>query len=113
MKGLVVGLLFLLSSSMISAQSILGRVVDAATGQPLAQATIEIDGSAAFVADETGKFSLAGEFTKPRSITISSVGYKTLKSYLAGTANQEFRLDRYNLLMAPVEIRATRASDNA
>ena len=79
----------------------------------IGQATIELEGTGALAADATGKFSLPAKYSKTKSITISSVGYKSIKVHLTDNENQAFRLERYNLMMAPVEVRATRAADNA
>jgi iron complex outermembrane receptor protein len=108
-----VGLCFLLSGPLLLAQDIQGRIVDAVTGQPISQATIELEGRGSVTANGSGMFSVPIRFFKNTPVTISSVGYKTIKGTLTDNQSQEFRLERYNLMMAPVEVRATRAAENA
>src|SRR5688572_18627841 len=113
MKRLIVGLCLLLSGPLLVAQNIHGRIVDAVTGQPISQATIELEGRGSVTANMAGSFTVPIKFFKNTRIIISSVGYKTIKTTLTEEENQEYRLERYNLMMAPVEVRATRAADNA
>ncbi|HSB91974.1 MAG TPA: TonB-dependent receptor [Flavitalea sp.] len=113
MKRLIVGVCFLLVTSVAFAQTIKGRIVDASTSQPISQASVEFERHGSMTASASGEFAIPVKQFKHEAVTISSVGYKTLKSILSDNENQEFRLERYNLMMSPVEVRATRAADNA
>jgi iron complex outermembrane receptor protein len=57
-----------------------------------------------------------GEFVVPaavKTVQVSSVGYKKFSADISGEPVQEFRLERFNLFLQPVEIKATRVDDKA
>lgn len=113
MKRLIVGFCFLLYSTLLVGQSVQITVLDGGTGEAISQATIDLQGKGMFTADAHGRVLVPGKTANATAITISSVGYKTLHGQLTDASEQVFRLQRYNLLMVPVEVRATRAADNA
>lgn len=112
MKRLIVGVCFLLVSVLSYSQAVRGRILDAASGQPLSQATVELQGSGTTTTNENGFFSFPRKAGDKALITISSIGYKTFSGELMGE-NAVYKLERYNLLMTPVEVRAIRAAENA
>ena len=61
-----------------------GKVVDAATGEPVIGATVKVDGAdKGAVTDLDGNFTIAG--VKSGTVTITYIGYKTVKtSFTAG-----------------------------
>ena len=111
--------LFLLSCLLLSAsivfcqRSFTGKVTDAATGQPVPQATIELQNGTSRVADDQGSFSVSLQ-KEARQVRISGIGYKTLEQNVpAGESSFTFRLEPVRLFLQPVEIRSVRAGDNA
>jgi len=113
MKGLIVGFCFLFFSSVAISQSIRIHLQDAGSGQAISQATVELEGKGLFAANENGTLLVPSRISPNTNITISSIGYKTFHGKLSGEDGQVFHLERYNLLMTPVEVRSTRAADNA
>ena len=94
------------------AQQITGRVTDQLTGEGIPGATIELAGGRSLITNEKGYFEIPS--APPNKFArISFVGYKPLEIHLQTGAPNEFRLERWELFMEPVEVRATRADDNA
>nr|AIA16852.1 Cna protein B-type domain protein [uncultured bacterium] len=112
MKKLSLAICYILINVIAFAQSrYSGKVLDAATSLPITGATIQVDQTATYLSDENGNFSIPLSSSQ-RIITITSIGYKTQQLSVAEKL-PEIRLDRYNLFLQPVEIRATRASDKS
>lgn len=114
MKKLFLGICYLLFSQLVAAQDVAGKVTDALTGSPVVGATVELGNLAATITNEQGFF----EFKKFRQgyhlIKITSIGYKLFEQNISTPSSDlEIRLERHNILMQPVEIKAIRASDNA
>jgi len=113
MKKSFLGICFALLTYSLSAQTIAGRVTDP-DGNPLASATVELDRLASTITNESGNF----EFKKLKNGTyllrITSIGFKPIEEYVqTDPAIKEWKLERLNIFMQPVEIRATRAEDKA
>ncbi len=113
MKKSFLGICFALLTYSLSAQTIAGRVTDS-DGNPLASATVELDRLASTITNESGDF----EFKKLRKgsylLRITSIGFKPIEEYVqTDSAVKEWKMERLNIFMQPVEIRATRAEDKA
>ena len=113
MKKSFLGICFALMFYSLSAQTIAGRVTDP-DGNPLASATVELDRLASTISNESGNF----EFKKLRKgsylLRITSIGFKPIEEYVqTNSAVKEWKMERLNIFMQPVEIRATRAEDKA
>jgi iron complex outermembrane receptor protein len=114
MKKMLLGICFLLLNLAVEAQTLQGRVIDATTGNPIASATIEIDNSDFKVANEAGKFDFSKLKSRSYTVRITAIGYRTHQSSVVpSTAVNEFKLERINLFMQPVEITAIRAGEKA
>jgi len=118
MKKSFLGICFALLFHYVSAQTIAGRVADP-EGNPLASATVELDilakaGTFSTLTNDSGYFEFGRLKAGTYLVRISSIGYKTLKeSIKPSTALREWKLERLNIFMLPVEIRAIRAEDKA
>ncbi len=114
MKKLFLGICFSLLTGLLYAQSLSGTVTDARTGQPLSGATIELLNQGTQLSNEQGQFRFsrikAGNYT----LRISYAGYRSISTAVtAGQATTSYALEPLNLMMQPVEVRATRAADRA
>jgi iron complex outermembrane receptor protein len=116
MKKLLLGICSFLLMEIVSAQiRPQGKVVDAVTGAPVASATIEIESIGTISANERGFF----EFGKVRAgnyeARISSVGYRPCDTLVqfSGEGLIQIKLQRINLFLQPVEIKAIRAGEKA
>src|SRR5882724_12063582 len=114
MKKMFLGICFMLISYLLSAQQIAGKVTDAASGAPIPSATVEIPDIASTVTNNAGSFLFKKIKTGTYTIRISSIGYQTLeKSISDKDKNVEFKLERWNLFLQPVEIKAIRAGEKS
>jgi iron complex outermembrane recepter protein len=114
MKKMFFGICYFLLTQAVIAQSLQGKVTDATTDAPVASATIELDNQAFQVANDKGEFEFGK--LKPRLYTlrISAVGFKTYESAVAPSLEKlAIKLERINLFMQPVEVKSTRAGENA
>jgi iron complex outermembrane recepter protein len=114
MKKMLFGICYLLLSQWLYAQQIAGRVTDAATGNAVAAATVELTDIATTLTNDNGEFVF--KKIKPGNyvVRISSIGFRTVQQTLAAGNNiQEIRLERLNLFLQPVEIKAIRAGEKA
>lgn len=114
MKSLLGAFMSLLFVNAAIAQGIFqGSVVSAENSKPLPGATIQITPGATYLSDDNGTFSLPAGMSEVR-IRISSVGYRSLEiTRTLQAGKNEFKLERLNLFLDPVEIRATRAPERA
>jgi len=114
MKKMLFGICYFLSTQAIMAQSLLGKVTDSTTGATIASATIELDNFSFFIANDDGEFEF--KKLKPRIYTlrITAMGFRKYETNIEPSAQQkEFKLERINLFMQPVEVKATRAGEKA
>ena len=113
MQKLFLGICYLLCSQWLTAQQISGRVTDLNSGAAVASATVELSNIATTTTNASGDFI----FKKIRSgdyrIRISSIGYKAVDTIIAAGSNLEFKMQRLNLFMQPVEVRAIQAGDRS
>src|SRR5688500_4048244 len=114
MKKMFLGICYLMISVWLPAQQLKGRITDAATGTPIASATVALSTIATTFTSESGQFSFS--WLKPGNyiLRISSIGYVTLEQTVSpGKEPVEFKLAPINLFLHPVEIRAIRAGERA
>jgi iron complex outermembrane receptor protein len=114
MKKMLFGICYILLSQWLQAQQIMGKVTDAATGTAVAAATVELADIGSTLTDNNGEFVF--KKIKPGNyiVRISSIGFKPVQQTLtAGNTAQEIKLERLNLFLQPVEIRAIRAGEKA
>ncbi|MBZ5857248.1 TonB-dependent receptor [Flavihumibacter profundi] len=108
MKKLFLGICALMTVFPLLAQQRRIIVSDAQTRQPLAGATIELTDGTSMVADQDGRILLPIGASK---LAVSCIGYRTNKLALAG--QDTILLERLNLFLQPVEVKAMRAGDKA
>lgn len=114
MKKLSLAICYILMNVHIFAQNTFkGKVTDAMSGSPVQGATVEIEKNGSVVTDANGMFTIT---LPPHSylFKITSIGYKKLETRTAFTPGiAEFKLERYDFFLQPVEIHAIRAGDKA
>jgi iron complex outermembrane receptor protein len=116
-KNLLTALFALLLPVLASAQfSVSGKITDQQTGEALPGATISILNSPVkVIADNYGKYRLeiltGGSYT----LTVSYIGYETVKKSLTLTANSvnDFALVNSTVLTEEVTVSGTRAAKNS
>ncbi len=106
-------LLALCISQLANSQSVTGRVTDARTGQPIESATISYNSGQFTLTDAAGYFELTRVAQTGTSMEVTSVGYKLVRRNIQAGENVEVALERYDLFMQPVEVKAIRAGDKA
>jgi len=111
MKKLLWGIcLFMLTANVFSQKSVRIKVLDAISGKGIPGATVELPSGTSVSANENGEFVVPSTV---KTVQVSSVGYKKFSAEISGEPVQEFRLERFNLFLQPVEIKATRVDDKA
>ncbi len=114
MKKLFWGICFLTVQQISLGQSKTTLLVKDATGSPVANASIELERTGSFVADEQGSFIFFTRQTGQVHCHVSSVGFKTLDTIITlPAATVTFQLQRLALFLDPVEIKALRAGEKA
>ena len=114
----LLGLLALSQLPLFSQVVFKGRVLEKETGIPLASATIVI-GKQTTLSDDNGLFELRLKSVNNEIIEISHVEHQSLRSDLSPLVNKEgngpidFYLERKPLFLTPVEVNATRSTNNA
>jgi outer membrane receptor for ferrienterochelin and colicin len=104
----------LLGAAPLAAQAgqVTGRVVDAATGRPVASARVAVQGlQLAANAGVDGRYTITGVPAGPRALTVTALGYasKTVTGVVvpaAGTATQDVSLSAATLLLESVTVTA-------
>ncbi|HET9277307.1 MAG TPA: TonB-dependent receptor, partial [Flavitalea sp.] len=112
MKKMFLGICYLLLAHSITAQHVVGKVTDAKSGNPIPLATIELNNSSG-VANDSGQFKFK---MKPGTynIRITAIGFRPFVGAIESPSQETlFKLERINLFMQPVEVRATRAGEKA
>jgi len=114
MKKLSLAICYILMNVHIFAQNTFkGKVTDATSGSAVQGATVEFEKNGSVVTDANGIFTISIPFHS-YLIKITSIGYKKLETRTAFTPDiAEFKLERYDLFLQPVEIHAIRAGDKA
>src|ERR1700691_945628 len=107
-KSLLFLILFALVTACYAQKSISGRVIDAATGEPLELAALHDQRTGKDeVTDHQGHFSLAKPGADSLWITSSFIGYKPKQvRFAAGTADAVIALERSALDLRSVTITA-------
>jgi iron complex outermembrane receptor protein len=104
---------FLMNVTVFAQNTFKGKVTDAGNGSPVPGATVEVEKNGSTVTDANGFFSI-NILQHAYLFKITSVGYKRLESRSGFTPDTvEFKMERYDLFLQPVEIHAIRAGDNA
>jgi len=112
MKKMFLGICYLLLHQVLAAQ-ISGKVTDASTLAPIASATVELNNGMTTLTNGSGSFEF--KKIKPGSykIHITSIGYQTIDQTITPGNAVDIKLERLNLFLQPVEIKAVRAGENA
>ena len=114
MKKMFLGICYLMISLWLPAQQLKGKITEAGTGNPVASATVALNNIATTFTDESGQFVFTRVKPGKYVLRISSIGYETLEHTASpGAELVEIKLQRVNLFLQPVEIRAIRAGENA
>ncbi|MBC7827969.1 MAG: TonB-dependent receptor [Chitinophagaceae bacterium] len=114
MKKMLFGICYLLLTRTVVAQNLPGKVTDAATGAAIASATIELDNAGFLISSDSGEFEFKKLKPRTYAIRISAIGFRTYEGGIQPTGQKTaFKLERINLFMQPVEVRATRAGEKA
>ncbi len=92
-----------------------GRVIDASSGAALAGATIEAPAIGNTTTNDEGNFDLPLLRPGKYLIKVSNIGYRSRDTVIQvpGADMIDISLERVNLFMQPVEVRALRAGDKA
>jgi iron complex outermembrane recepter protein len=111
MKKMILGICYLFLTQYLAAQ-ISGKVTDASS-TPIASATVELSNGLSTLTTESGAFEF--KKVKPGNYTlqVTSVGYQSASQQVSTGSPVDIKLDRLNLFLQPVEIKATRADDKA
>ncbi len=114
MKKLFWGICFLTVQQISLGQSKTNLLVSDAAGNPVANASIDIERTGLFAADEKGTFTFTTRQTGPVRFRVSSVGFLSLDTTISLPAPLvHLTLVRLSLFLEPVEIKAIRAGDKA
>ena len=114
MKKLFWGICFLTAQQISLGQSKTSFLITDASGQPLANASIELEKSGIFAAGENGQYAFFTRQTGPLKVHVSSVGFQAVDTTIVLPAQKvSISMKRLNLFLDPVEIKAIRAGDKA
>ena len=114
MQKLFLGICYLLISHTVLSQQIRGRVTDASNGTAVAAATVELANLSSTLTNDSGYFYFKNIKRPVSVLRVSSLGYRNFQQNISLADDMiEVRLDRFNLMMQPVEVRATRAGERA
>ena len=87
-----------------------GKIVDRDNGTPIPGATIRLADGRQVLSDGEGRFLIGRLQGSANVVNVSSIGYKSLDTTLTPGPDRLLGLQRLHALMAPIEIRAVRAS---
>ncbi|MEP6724919.1 MAG: TonB-dependent receptor, partial [Bacteroidota bacterium] len=114
MKKLLWGICFLTVQQMSLAQSKTILLITDAAGNPVANASIELEKTGTFAANEKGELSFTTRQTGAVHCYISSVGFKPVDTTITlPAAMVKVEMKRLALFLEPVEIKALRAGEKA
>ena len=108
MKNIILSaiLLFAISLNSFAQQKLHGKVTDAATGKPLAGASVTFGGTGGTTTDQDGNFTI--DCNKTKKITISFVGYESYSVNIKSCdAELNISLETSGRVLDNVEISAT------
>ena len=103
--------LLLLSLPAFAQKMIKIKVFDTRTNLPLAGATVAIPGSKGTASDKEGFFAL--DCSQAKSLTISFVGYQTIKTIVKNCEDFSIGLSPFDNSLAEVEITATSSTNKS
>jgi iron complex outermembrane receptor protein len=106
MKKMFLGICSLFIVLPLLAQQRQIIITDASNHQPLAGATIELPDGTLLATDASGKFSIPATTSQ---VTASNIGYR--KAIFVLNGQTRISLERLNLFLQPVEVKATRVGD--
>jgi outer membrane receptor protein involved in Fe transport len=106
--------LLTLAAPSLAAQAgqVTGRVLDAATGRPVASARVAVQGlQLAANAGVDGRYTITGVPAGPRALTVSALGYATktvtgVQVPAGGTATQDLSLSAATVVLAELTVTA-------
>jgi len=114
MKKLLWGICFLTVQQIAWAQSKTILLITDASGNPVANASIELEKTGVFSASENGELIVYTRQTGELKCRVSSVGFKNIDTTITlPWAHVVFVMTRLTLLLEPVEIKALRAGDKS
>ena len=114
MKKLLWGICFLMVQEFVFAQSGTIFLVTDLAGNPVPNATIEIEKAGAFVADLNGRLLINNRQKGLIRCRVTSIGFKTIDTLVGLPAELvKFQMSVSSLFLDLVEIRALRAGDKA
>ncbi len=109
MKKLLLGICALLSVLPLLAQQRRLTVIDAQSKQPLTGVTIELPNGNTVMTDVDGNAIIP---TNSTFAVLSSIGYRNTKITIGNDVDTVL-MERHNLFLQPVEVRAVRAGDRS
>lgn len=114
MKKLFWGICFLTVQQVCLGQSKTTFQVTDAAGNPVANASIELEKTGSFAASEKGEFAFTTRQTGALKLRVTSVGFAPLDTSITLPASMvTLTLRRLPLFLEPVEIKAIRAGEKA
>jgi iron complex outermembrane recepter protein len=114
MKKLLWGICFLTVQQIAWAQSKTILLITDASGNPVANASIELEKTGVFSASENGELIVYTRQTGEVKCRVSSVGFKNIDTTITlPWAHVVFVMTRLTLFLEPVEIKALRAGDKS
>ncbi len=115
MKALLLGISFFTMSLMAFSQSyIKGKVVDATSGIPVSNATVEIEHAGTVLTNDSGRFEFRKTNPKNDELKITGIGYKTYQAKINPDGEVLLiSLEPIQLFLQPVEVKALRAGEKA
>src|ERR1700712_1051949 len=114
MKKLLWGICFLIAQQNIWAQSKTNLFITDAAGNPVANASIEVEKTGNFAANDKGELSFTTRQKGAVHLFISSVGFKAVDTSIVLPAEQvNVIMQPLALFLEPVEIKALRAGEKA
>ena len=114
MKKLLWGICFLTIQQIVIGQSKTVFLVTDSAGNPVSNASIDLEKTGVFAASEDGRLAITINQKGQLRCRISSVGFKTIDTLIIlPAAAVQFRMERTVLFLDPVEIKALRAGDKA
>ncbi|MEP7277782.1 MAG: TonB-dependent receptor [Bacteroidota bacterium] len=114
MKKLFWGICFLMVQQVTTAQSKTILLVNDVNGEAVANASIELEKTGVFMADEKGRLTIRTRQTGALRCRVSSTGFTTIDTTITLPVSLvKFVMTRLVLFLEPVEIKALRAGDKS
>jgi iron complex outermembrane recepter protein len=114
MKKMFLGICFLLTTLLIRGQAATSIIVTDEKDNGISNVTIELEKIGILISDEFGKAVFKTGLQGVFNCRISSIGFKTLSATITlPAASFSFQLERNNLFLEPIEIKALRVGSRA